>query len=174
MTQNKRFHLDEYNELSHLYYDSQTKRMIARKASRHHSVLNPGDKIPINGYLFFEELDISRLEEYKDHRRMINFYHNGMKCSNPSCSCEGSRLIKGKDRSGGIHIDIYTSSLIMMTVDHIIPLSGGGTWDVKNLQPMCTFCNSKKARKSNADFMSSNYNPRKVLYGSNNQSFPIV
>lgn len=33
---------------------------------------------------------------------------------------------------------------ILMTVDHIIPASKGGTKSLKNLQPMCQLCNYKK------------------------------
>lgn len=33
------------------------------------------------------------------------------------------------------------------TYDHIIPLSQGGTNELKNLQPMCRECNSKKSDK---------------------------
>ncbi len=34
-----------------------------------------------------------------------------------------------------------------LTVDHIIPLAKGGTWEQDNLQPMCHSCNSSKGVK---------------------------
>ena len=37
------------------------------------------------------------------------------------------------------------------SVDHIIPLSRGGTNDPSNLQPMCQLCNSKKGAKINSE-----------------------
>ncbi len=52
------------------------------------------------------------------------------------------------------HLNLYALKLsnskksmveVMITIDHIIPKSKGGTNDMTNLQPMCSRCNQKKA-----------------------------
>lgn len=87
---------------------------------------------------------------YKDHKRLRVFHHKGAICVCCGAGKEGVYLVKNhtKTKSGKIgsqHVDVFTKKWVLMTVDHIIPLVEGGTWDIENLQPMCSKCNSKKA-----------------------------
>lgn len=88
--------------------------------------------------------------KYKDHRRLKVFHHKGTVCVCCGAGKEGVYLVKNHttNKSGEIvsyHVDIFTKSWVLMTVDHIIPVAEGGTWDIDNLQPMCTNCNGKKS-----------------------------
>ena len=70
------------------------------------------------------------------------------------CGIEGQFFAIERHKSQNCskyHVNLYAiieSGLeIMMTVDHIIPKSKGGHKTVKNLQPMCSRCNSRKGNK---------------------------
>ena len=43
----------------------------------------------------------------------------------------------------------------LLTVDHLIPLSRGGGWDISNLVGACSECNSRKGAMSADEFISS-------------------
>lgn len=81
------------------------------------------------------------------HRRLSVFHYKGVGCANPSCERQGHYIIAGRDRRGGVHIDLYTKDFVLMTVDHIHAKSKGGSNELDNKQPMCEPCNSKKGSK---------------------------
>lgn len=105
------------------------------------------DRIGHN-YKFMEMLSLDLLDtKYKTHRRLRVFHHHGVKCVNGTCGKEGKYLIKALNTSGGVHIDLYTQDFELMTIDHIVPKSKGGSSLIDNLQPMCNTCNARKADK---------------------------
>lgn len=82
------------------------------------------------------------IETHKEHKRFRVYYHKGTICV--SCNVVGEIIIKRKEKSGNVHYDLYTKDFVMITVDHILPKSRGGSNDIGNLQPMCQHCNSRK------------------------------
>lgn len=69
-----------------------------------------------------------------------------------SCGITGSlfRIEKAANdkQSGSPHLNLYArqgDELILMTRDHIIPLSRGGPDHLSNLQTYCYLCNEKKS-----------------------------
>lgn len=88
---------------------------------------------------------ISALDQYRNHRRLKVFFGKGVRCV--SCPLEGHYVIEAVDHHGNIHVDVYTNRFELMTVDHIIPKSRGGSEEISNKQPMCEGCNSKKGNK---------------------------
>lgn len=87
---------------------------------------------------------------YKDHRRLRVFHHKGTICICCGAGKEGAYLVENhttnkKGRIGSRHVDVFSKGWVLMTIDHTIPLSEGGTWDISNLEPMCIRCNNEKA-----------------------------
>lgn len=86
-------------------------------------------------------------------KRYENFAVNGTQCVH--CGVKGKyfRLeCNGSDHLGGRnnwHFNLYAldkeGNEVLMTKDHIIPKSKGGSNGIRNLQPMCCHCNSKKS-----------------------------
>ena len=103
-----------------------------------------------HSYVMVSELPLELLHTtYQDHNRLRVFAAKGTTCV--KCNCVGTRLIVGEDRAGGYHTDVYTQDLKLITIDHIMPKSRGGSNDLDNLQPMCSPCNSRKADHIDAE-----------------------
>ena len=77
------------------------------------------------------------------------FKHKGCKCK---CGLIGSFFAKEKHESSEIwHFNLYgydsSGNEVLMTKDHIIPKSKGGSNHISNYEPMCTICNEEKSNK---------------------------
>lgn len=83
---------------------------------------------------------------------MSSLRYHVFKKSNVCCKCglEGKYFIKERDSNvKRYHFNLYAidsdGNEVLMTKDHIIPKSKGGSDNLNNLQTMCTNCNFKKA-----------------------------
>lgn len=84
----------------------------------------------------------SQIVKMKDHRRFKCFYTHGVQCT--ECGVSAVYCAETQKSNRSIHIDAYTADWELMSVDHIIPKSLGGSSEVINLRPMCQRCNSKR------------------------------
>jgi len=83
-------------------------------------------------------------------QRLILFKNKGTKCA--SCGISGIFFqLERHNTNEHYHLALYAINRhghkILMTQDHIIPLSKNGRNTMKNLQPMCIKCNTKKGNQ---------------------------
>jgi len=86
-----------------------------------------------------------------------NFLVHGTKCVR--CGVEGKFFAKERSpRDKSYHFNLYgfdeNGRELMMTRDHIIPRSRGGSDHLSNLQPMCERCNSAKGNVLEEEILS--------------------
>lgn len=89
--------------------------------------------------------------------------NRSMKCWN--CNIEADRFI-AKHHKNDLNkppvLELFAHTehaLVMMTRDHIIPVSLGGSDHVDNLRPACEICNNKRKNtmnKEDQEFMNKN------------------
>jgi hypothetical protein len=82
--------------------------------------------------------------------RIATYLFKGITCA--ACKKRGSYFAVEKcrhDRGDTYHLNLWgiesSGRHFLMTSDHIIPKSKGGTGNIRNRQPMCVRCNTKKA-----------------------------
>ena len=87
----------------------------------------------------------------KTGSKRYEVFRKSLVCANPNCGREISYAVlqchhidEGK---GFGHFNFFSEDGVLMTKDHIIPLSKGGKDHISNLQTMCKFCNSAKDNK---------------------------
>jgi len=80
-------------------------------------------------------------------KRLVVFATKGIACV--TCKVPGVyfALEAHKHKKLGVlapHLNLYTASHVLMTIDHIRALADGGGKEMDNLQTMCSPCNRKK------------------------------
>ena len=86
-------------------------------------------------------------------RYLIAFKYKGIICAGCGITTQHVYLEhhNKKDKPGIYNLKLYgvdaNNNEILMTMDHIIPKSKGGTDNLKNIQPMCNTCNQDKGNK---------------------------
>lgn len=85
-----------------------------------------------------------------DSHRYWTFKKKGICCV--ECGIEGKFFAKEKHiEINNYHFNLYAVDVdgieVLMTKDHIIPKSRGGSDHIDNYQPMCRRCNKEKGNK---------------------------
>lgn len=94
-------------------------------------------------------LDYLQSDHAKRHHRLQVFSEKGVQCVVPGCQHHGAYVAvtqQGKDTKG-LHYDVYTRDGVLMTVDHHIAKSNGGSEKLENKFPMCEKHNGAKGAK---------------------------
>lgn len=84
------------------------------------------------------------------------------------CGCEGTIFHLEENEYGKRILNLFAikgDKEVMMTIDHIIPRSKGGTRDQFNLQVMCFDCNLRKGNKIELDWLDKD--TAKILFRDN-------
>jgi hypothetical protein len=70
----------------------------------------------------------------------------------------GGRLMKEESTRWVLttdwHLNLYAADFRLMTCDHVVPRSKGGSNYAENLETLCSKCNSRKAARSREEFMA--------------------
>lgn len=118
------------------------------KHSRHYvrlGIASVGYVLTQRGYFDFNGSTI-----YTRGSRLEVFKRNSSKCV--KCGIQGQYFaIERHIDSRRYHMNLYAvhrdGHEVLMTIDHIIPVSRGGPNNRANKQTMCTYCNHKKGNK---------------------------
>ena len=81
--------------------------------------------------------------------RYMTFYQKGLTCA--CCGRVGTHFKLDGDGDVRRHFNLYCDDGMLMTKDHIMPKSLGGSDSIDNLQPMCAECNFKKGNTFSGD-----------------------
>lgn len=109
----------------------------------------------VKDVLFYKDKRYAKIDFNGDlikgnSQRYQTFFTKGCKCV--KCGIEGKYFAKERFRDQSTyHLNLYTvddnGNEVLMTKDHIIPQSKGGSDDISNYQTMCEPCNKEKGSK---------------------------
>jgi len=96
----------------------------------------------------------SRISAASGLMLFLHHRHN-LRCFNCGVQASCWVLNKGsKDKVGFPVLDLFaekTGNLVLMTQDHIIPVSHGGGNMIENLRPACAICNFERGNNMHID-----------------------
>lgn len=119
-------------------------RMRDRKKMIHLGMFTPNEVLPFIGdqrkefrvgdRVYLVKMDSSRYHLFKKSRQCV------------ICGLEGNRMILEMNQNDSApHFNLYAEEngrLVLMTKDHIVPKSKGGSEDLENFRVMCHTCNN--------------------------------
>jgi hypothetical protein len=98
-------------------------------------------------------------DKVKLNSKRLYVFKESLVCYN--CGIEGRFFVKEKNENDiSFHLNLYAidddGNEILMTKDHVIPKSRGGSNKLKNLKTMCSKCNQEKGDDTNFSGHASN------------------
>lgn len=104
----------------------------------------------------------ANLQKFKVDMKSLRYqcFQQSLRCA--CCGLEGKWMLLQfgasqlkKNKKVRPHFNLYAIEndiYVLMTKDHILPVSCGGTNDISNLQTMCSICNGIKSNRKDATF----------------------
>lgn len=103
--------------------------------------------VPVGTYSIKEVMTFREENKISDRVKFLTYLieRDGTKCK--CCGKEGTHFEARlwRDKTSGVHLDLYSDDGSLLTRDHIIPKSKGGLDTIDNFQLLCEYCNSAKS-----------------------------